>query len=165
MSHYNNDDDLTQIHANINDLEDKSLNRTRRMKQLLSDTKQVGASTNEELVRQGEKLRSIDRTLDDIDHDINENQKEINKLKGIKGYFTRVKGVFKGDKHKKKDKSNTDGTASGSSKNKESKKNKKANGNLKFEDEPQPAKYATITGSEREKGKIYYYNRVQNKLY
>ena len=153
MSNYNRYDPQSELQSTrekISSVEDQSLNRTRAMRQLLSETREVGTKTAEELVLQGEKLQNINRTLDDINEDLTANQKEINKLKG---FFGRIKSKFSSSSKKndlKEDKSN-----SAKSSKSDDKKNKKQNGNLNFENEPyQKPQFASITGSDREKGKI-----------
>jgi hypothetical protein len=144
---YNPQSELQSTKEKISSVEDQSLNRTRAMRQLLSETREVGTKTAEELVLQGEKLQNINRTLDDINEDLTANQKEINKLKG---FFGRIKSKFSSSK---KNDLNS-GSIAKSSKS-DDKKQKKENGNLKFENEPyQKPQFVSITGSDREKGTI-----------
>lgn len=144
------DDDLEKVQEKITKVEDESLSATRRMRQNLAETREVGAKTSEQLVRQGEQLKNVDRTLDDISANLDESQKDIRKMKGI---FSRIKSKFtRSDHHKVKEVKE--------SKNANvTKQQSKTNPDLRFNNEPaQRNQFATITGSDREKGLLFLSN-------
>lgn len=91
-------------------------------------------------------MQNIDRHLDDIHQNLDDTQKDINKMKG---FFGRIKSKFSGKSDKIKESKSVKETSSSSS----SSKAKTANGSLRFETEPktQASQFATISGSDREK--------------
>lgn len=138
---------LKELHERIDQVEDATLESTRRAIRMLYEANGAGIKTLNELDRQEEKLKAVDRHLDDIDQKLTETQKNVNKLKSMFGGI-RNKLSFRSSKKKEE-------------KSKKVKLSKKASANT-AEDEAKaigdkvadtliPAQFKVITGSEREK--------------
>lgn len=97
-------DDLKQIQSRIYEVEDQSLQSTRRALRTLYDTHDVGVKTAEELVRQGEKLQGVEDRLDEANQKLDDTQKTLNKIKSVFGGFKNMMH-FKDKPKKGKDKS------------------------------------------------------------
>jgi hypothetical protein len=137
------EDDLKQVHARIGQVENDSLESTRRALRSLNETQEIGAKTAEELVRQGEKLQAIEENLDNVNSKLTDTQKNLNK----------IKSVFGGLKNRFAFSTTPPGTSAKSSSKSEkpavhvskSMSDVKMNSNNAIKPE-----YAVITGSDRE---------------
>jgi hypothetical protein len=134
---------LTQ--QKIGQVENDSLESTRRALQTINETYDIGANTAAELVRQGEQLRSIDENLDDVEQNLKNTQRNIKKINRgmLSGFFADL--LSKNDDVKsKKNKSKHDEQA---------KLNKSINNGINFNASYNNRKveHSIITGSEREK--------------
>jgi t-SNARE complex subunit (syntaxin) len=136
------EDDLKQVHEKIGQVENDSLDSTRRALRSLNESREVGTKTAAELVRQGEKLQAIEENLDTVNSKLTDTQKNLNKIKSVFGGI-KNKFVFTG--------SNSSSNAK-SSKNADKLSGSKSMGdfNINSNNSAKP-EFATITGSDREK--------------
>jgi chromosome segregation ATPase len=81
------EDELKRIQAQIGHVENESLSSTQRALRALNEAEEVGTKTAAELVAQGEKLQSIEDTMDGVNEKLNSTQKNLNQLKGFFGGF------------------------------------------------------------------------------
>ncbi|CAF1111041.1 unnamed protein product [Adineta steineri] len=80
MQPSNNNDEFNAIQAQINQKTNESLESTRRMLGLASETQEVGINTMIMLDEQGEKLNKIEEGLDNIDYGMDEAERNLNNL-------------------------------------------------------------------------------------
>ncbi|CAF1527630.1 unnamed protein product, partial [Adineta steineri] len=80
MQPSNNNDEFNAIQAQINQKTNESLESTRRMLGLASETQEVGINTMIMLDEQGEKLNKIEEGLDNIDYEMAQAQRNLNNL-------------------------------------------------------------------------------------
>lgn len=133
-------EELKKIQQKIDYVENESLESTQRALRTLTETTQIGTETATELVRQGEKLKNMDRQLDDINDNLNATQKHINNIKSV---FGGIKNRF----FSKFSSTSTTDTAS----TKELPKSKTTNSIASSTAPPQPkAEFIRITNSARE---------------
>ncbi|XP_003739370.1 synaptosomal-associated protein 29 [Galendromus occidentalis] len=75
------------------EVEDRMLQSSSSAVRALYETEQIGIETADELVRQGEQLKKVDRNLDDIHNVTKTTQKHLTAMKsvfsGFKNYFGR----------------------------------------------------------------------------
>lgn len=71
----------------IEDTMQDSLASTKRSLKALEESEQIGLATAEDLLVQGEKLRKIDKQLDEIQQTTSQTQKHLNNIKSVFGGF------------------------------------------------------------------------------
>jgi synaptosomal-associated protein 25 len=136
--------DLRLTQQKIGQVENESLESTRRALQTINETYDIGANTAAELVRQGEQLRSIDENLDEVEQNLKNTQRNIKKMN--RGMFT---GFFADLLSKNED---AKGKKSKLKNEEQSNLNKSINNSLKYSATyNKKADHSIITGSEREK--------------
>jgi hypothetical protein len=133
---------LTQ--QKIGQVENESLESTRRALRTINETYDIGATTAAELVRQGEQLRSIDENLDSVEQNLKNTQRNIKKMNRgmLTGFFADLLSKNEDAKGKK-------------TKNKyeeQANLNKSINNGITYTASyNKKAEHSNITGSEREK--------------
>ncbi|CAD1480959.1 unnamed protein product [Heterotrigona itama] len=95
---YNNFDNvLEQKHQQLlqrkKEIEERTIQSTKRSISILRDSEQIGAATAEELIRQREQLERTEKRLDDINSTLRFSQKHI---QGIKSVFGSLKNYLSG---------------------------------------------------------------------
>ncbi|XP_003402760.1 synaptosomal-associated protein 29 [Bombus terrestris] len=75
------------------EIEERTIQSTKRSISLLRDSEQIGAATAEELIRQREQLERTEKRLDDINSTLRFSQKHI---QGIKSVFGSLKNYLSG---------------------------------------------------------------------
>lgn len=98
VNHYANlDNDLEQRHQQLiqrkKEIEERTIQSSKRSISLLRDSEQIGAATAEELIRQREQLERTEKRLDDINSTLRFSQKHI---QGIKSVFGSLKNYLSG---------------------------------------------------------------------
>jgi len=87
----------------IQDVEQRTLDSTKRSLQAIAESEQIGVETAKTLVHQREQLVNTDKRLDMIQEDLKESQKNI---KAIKSVFSSFRQWMTKDKKKDADKDN-----------------------------------------------------------
>jgi len=86
----------------IQDVEQRTLDSTKRSLQAIAESEQIGVETAKTLVHQREQLVNTDRRLDMIQEDLKESQKNINAIKSVfssfRQWMTKDKKKKDGDK-------------------------------------------------------------------
>ncbi|KAI3386612.1 hypothetical protein SNEBB_008745 [Seison nebaliae] len=80
MEENENDTELGQINTQINEVQDESLESTRRMLQLCEDSKEAGIRTLVMLDEQGDQLDHINVNMDQINTDMRDAEKNLEGL-------------------------------------------------------------------------------------
>jgi len=93
------DEALGVVRSKILDVQHDSKASTQRSLALLHETDAIGTKTAENLIEQGEQLERTNRRMDEIDNNLKQSQRDVNRLKSIFGRFTN----WKLDKKEKKD--------------------------------------------------------------
>jgi hypothetical protein len=141
-TYQDHEDELKQVHARIGQVENDSLDSTRRALRSLYETQEVGAKTAEELVRQGEKLQAIEENLDNVNNKLTDTQKNLNKIKSV---FGGLKNRFAFSTNPPGAKSTSSSKSEKSSSANKPMSDMKMNSNNAVKPE-----FAVITGSDRE---------------
>lgn len=97
-NYYNNYDNELEIkHQQLiqrrKEIEERTIDSSKRSISLLRDSEQIGAATAEELIRQREQLERTEKRLDDINSTLRFSQKHI---QGIKSVFGSLKNYLSG---------------------------------------------------------------------
>lgn len=87
---------LEQLRAQKADVEQRTLESTKRSLGLLHNTEQVGQATAEELAKQREQLENTNKQLDLINATLRNSQKHIN---GLKSVFGGLKNYLSGQRN------------------------------------------------------------------
>jgi synaptosomal-associated protein 29 len=88
------EDEMNFYERQIETIMQDSLASTGRSLRALEESEQIGVSTAENLLAQGEQLRKAEKNLDHIQNTTTQSQKHLNNIKsifgGVKNYFSRT---------------------------------------------------------------------------
>ncbi|XP_053502697.1 SNARE_SNAP25N and SNARE_SNAP23C domain-containing protein isoform X2 [Ictalurus furcatus] len=106
--------EVTELHRNVNQVTDESLEITRNMKLLLEESKDAGIRTLVMLDEQGEQLERIEEGLDQINQDMREAEKNLTDLGKCCGLCScdKLKNLEASEAYKKVWGNNQDGVVS-----------------------------------------------------
>ena len=140
----NSSEELGHLQERIGRVENESLESTQRALRVLNETHEIGVKTAEELVRQGEKLQSVEEHLDDVNNKLTATQKNLNQIKSVFGGLKNKFFSSSSSSSSPKPKSNNEKSSSSMS-------NSKSMSSMRSSNESKQAECAVITNSDREK--------------
>ncbi|XP_071946629.1 synaptosomal-associated protein 29-like [Antedon mediterranea] len=89
---YDERENISNIHSQIDRQEHSMLESTQRSLGVLYQTEDIGNETANELLRQGDQLRRTEKKLDKMNADLDTSQRYVTSLKGI---FSGMKNYFR----------------------------------------------------------------------